>query len=96
MGSVSQQERNTVRSRSPLGTRYDTALNRESAAEILQKRAESTAREELREKAEKQSPKRRSNRQSATEAALKSFLRSAFTTLGRELTRGLLGARKRR
>jgi DNA helicase HerA-like ATPase len=96
IGSVSQQERNTVRSRSPLGTRYDTALNRESAAEILQKRAESTAREELREKAEKQSPKRRSNRQSATEAALKSFLRSAFTTLGRELTRGLLGARKRR
>jgi DNA double-strand break repair helicase HerA and related ATPase len=39
MGSVSTEERLTVRSRSPLGAKYDTPVNRESAYEILNRRA---------------------------------------------------------
>ncbi|HJU64435.1 MAG TPA: helicase HerA-like domain-containing protein [Gemmatimonadaceae bacterium] len=41
MGSISPEERATVRSRSPVGAKYDTAINRESAHEVLAQRAES-------------------------------------------------------
>jgi DNA helicase HerA-like ATPase len=98
IGSISETERREVRARSPVGTRYDKALDRESAAEVLQARAEKAARaaEEAAAKAEKTEktarPKRRSNRQTPTEAAVKSFLRSVSTTLGREIMRGILGA----
>ena len=43
MGAVTAEERAAVRSRSPVGARYDTAVNRESAYEILSKRAAETA-----------------------------------------------------
>ena len=39
MGAATAEERATVRSRSPVGAKYDTAINRESAYEILSKRA---------------------------------------------------------
>lgn len=39
MGAISDGERATVRSRSPVGSRYDSALNRESAYEVLAQRA---------------------------------------------------------
>jgi DNA helicase HerA-like ATPase len=38
MGSISGDERAAVRARSPIGAKYDTAVNRESAYEILNKR----------------------------------------------------------
>jgi len=38
MGSITDAERATVRSRSPVGGKYDTAVNRESAAEMLARR----------------------------------------------------------
>jgi len=40
MGAITIDERNTVRARSPVGGKYDTAINRESAYEILNKRAQ--------------------------------------------------------
>ena len=40
MGALTEAERAAVRERSPLGVKYDTALNRESAHEILSRRAE--------------------------------------------------------
>lgn len=40
IGTISDEERATVRSRSPVGAKYDTAVNRESAHEILRQRAE--------------------------------------------------------
>ena len=43
MGAISEQERATVRSRSPVGGRYDQAVNRDSAHEILARRAEAAA-----------------------------------------------------
>ncbi len=104
IGPITEAERAEVRSRSPVGGRYDTALDRESAAELLVQRAEKLAAEESRKKASEQgaestkpaSRKRRtSGRQSATEAATKSFLRSMSSMLGREIMRGILGAIKK-
>jgi len=104
IGPISEQERTEVRSRSPVGSRYDETLDRESAAEVLQKRAEKASQEaqqaEQAEAAEEQASKkkpapRRSTRQSPTEAAVKSFLRSMSTTLGREIMRGILGVIKK-
>ena len=97
IGPISEQERSVVRSRSPVGNRYDESLDRESAAEVLQKRAEKLAREAEKEQgSEKKKPaKRRTTRQSAGEAAVKSFLRSMSSMLGREIMRGILGAVKR-
>ena len=39
MGAITPEERAAVRARSPVGARYDTRVNRESAYEILTKRA---------------------------------------------------------
>jgi DNA helicase HerA-like ATPase len=101
IGPISEQERSEVRSRSPVGSRYDQTLNRESAQEVLQARAEQRARaaeQEAGKNPESGRPaptQRRSNRQTPTEAAIKSFLRSASTTLGREIMRGILGVIKK-
>lgn len=43
MGAITPDERATVRSRSPVGGRYDTAVDRESAYEILARNAEAAA-----------------------------------------------------
>jgi DNA helicase HerA-like ATPase len=42
IGAISPEERATVRGRSPLGTKYDTPVNRESAYERLTERASGT------------------------------------------------------
>ncbi|WP_346775236.1 helicase HerA-like domain-containing protein [Wenzhouxiangella sp. XN79A] len=105
MGVLSAEERAAVRSRSPIGPKYDQAVDRESAHEMLARQAaaaaEAAARAQAQAEADAQAeasartsaprPERRSNRQSAGEAMLKSTLRSIGTTLGRELSRGLLG-----
>ncbi|MGB4860743.1 MAG: helicase HerA-like domain-containing protein [Dokdonella sp.] len=43
IGTITEEERATIRGRSPVGSRYDTAVDRESAFEILAKRTEETA-----------------------------------------------------
>ena len=43
MGAITPEERAGVRTRSPVGARYDTPVNRESAYEILSRRAEAAA-----------------------------------------------------
>jgi DNA helicase HerA-like ATPase len=100
IGPITAAERKEVRSRSPVGTRYDQTLDRESAEEVLQARAEKAAEaaEKAATEAEKEKPKAksgRSRRQTPTEAAVKSFLRSMSTTLGREIMRGILGVIKK-
>jgi DNA helicase HerA-like ATPase len=102
IGPITDQERHEVRSRSPVGSRYDDMLDRESAAEMLQERAEKAARKAQqaeaaaeKEQSKSRPAKRRSTRQSPTEAAVKSFLRSMSTTLGREIMRGILGVIKK-
>jgi DNA helicase HerA-like ATPase len=43
IGAITDAERATIRQRSPVGAKYDTTVNRESAAEMLTKRAEDKA-----------------------------------------------------
>ena len=43
IGAITDAERATIRQRSPVGGKYDTAVNRESAAEMLAKRASDKA-----------------------------------------------------
>ncbi|MGP1666231.1 MAG: helicase HerA-like domain-containing protein, partial [Rhodanobacter sp.] len=45
IGTISEDERHTIRQRSPVGAKYDNAINRESAAEMLAKRADEKAAE---------------------------------------------------
>ncbi|MDX1625578.1 MAG: helicase HerA-like domain-containing protein [Wenzhouxiangellaceae bacterium] len=100
MGPLTEEERAAVRSRSPVGGRYDETLDRESAYEKLAAQAEAAAKAAAEaqqrgdgsdENAPASTRGRRSNRQGFGEAFLKSTLRSVGSKLGRELTRGLLG-----
>ena len=105
IGPIDENERAEKLASSPMAGRYDTAVDRESAYEMLQARAEEAARQtEARERAEAEAKekaraekaaapkKRRSNRQSAGEAFLKSTLRSLGRSLGTRIARGLLGS----
>lgn len=94
---------------SPQSARYATAVDRESAYELLTARAaqaeaeaEKEAAEEAREEAEaaekKEADRRareRSRGRSPARSGLDSLLRSAGTVLGREITRTILGTRRR-
>ncbi len=109
LGPATPEERKAAMSGSPVGGVYDTAVDRESAYEILKKRgaeletanakkdAEEAAAKDraAREKAEARARPRTSNRQSTTEAFVKSVVRQVGTVLGRELIRGILGSFKR-
>ena len=82
-----------------VGEKYDKTEDRESAYEVLQKRAEKAS--EAAEKAEKEKPKKKKghNRQSVGEAAIKSVVRSMSSSVGRsiarEIIRGVLGGLRR-
>ena len=99
IGPLTDSERSDLLARSPLAGRYDKAVDRESAHELLTARArESLAAEQAAASASAKSrtPARRtSNRQSYAEAAIKSAVRSVSSTvgrsLGRQIVRGLLG-----
>ncbi len=99
MGPLTDEERREIIGKSALGKHYDKAVDRESAFEMLQEKAERRAKQEQREakdSSRERPAKRRSNRQSVGEAAAKSAVRSFSTTLMRELTRGLLGSLTKR
>jgi len=94
IGPLTEARRQEQIARSPFRGRYDTPVDRESAYELLQKRAEQAAREEER-RAEQGKPAARAAgrpRQSAFEAFAKSTLRSVGSQLGRQIARGLLGS----
>ncbi len=96
IGPLSQTERDAVIARSPLKGRYDSVIDRESAYEILKKRAADASRREVAEQAEKAQPKtaatRRSSRQGIGEALIKSAARSIGSQIGRRIVRGILGS----
>ena len=111
IGAISEQERATVRGRSPVGGLYDQPVNRESAYEILAARARQAAEDAARDaaaeaaakeaaRADKARRPRGGNRQGYVEAATKSAVRSMGSqlgrSLGRSLLRGLLGSLSRR
>ncbi len=83
---------------SPFAGRYDMAIDRHSAYEILAERAEAAAREAervARETARQPPPRtvgRGRPRQSTAERLASSVLSSAGRQIGREIVRGLLGS----
>jgi uncharacterized protein len=102
VGPINPAERDATLANSPVGGLYDTVTDRESAYEILQRRARDRqlADERLKndpdleragESRERAAAPRRSTRQTPVEAAVNSFARSVANTLGREIMRGILG-----
>ncbi len=94
VGPIGPAEREAIIANSPVGGLYDTVLDRESAFEVLARRAQERQLDEQRMKAE--APVRRSSRQTPAEAAINSFARSVANQLGRSLVRGVLGSLSRR
>lgn len=98
IGPMTAQERNEHLSRSPLRGRYDQVLDRESAYELLKKRAAEQV-----EQSEPVMPKQSKAsttatrspgrpRESAMEALVKSASRAVGSQLGRQIVRGILGS----
>ncbi|MBK8897279.1 MAG: DUF853 family protein [Candidatus Competibacteraceae bacterium] len=110
IGSISAQERANVRQLSPIGGKYDTPVNRESAHERLQQRAQAMAMAEpSRGKAQAAQPQDEGigglvkdwllgngRRQGAIEAMAKSTMRTVGNQLGKQILRGVLGSIMRR
>ncbi len=108
IGPIDQSQREQVRARSPLGSKYDQSIDRESAFERLAARAEQAAAAQARQaeqaaadkaertKAAKRKPARRSNRQSIWETMGKSVARTIGSQLGRQIIRGVLGSMTKR
>ncbi len=105
IGAISEPERANVRQLSPIGGKYDTPINRESAQERLQQRAEAMAIAEPKGKAKSAAQEDgsigglvkdwlfgTSRRQGALEAMAKSTLRTAGNQLGKQILRGVLGS----
>ncbi|MDX5367467.1 MAG: DUF853 domain-containing protein, partial [Alphaproteobacteria bacterium] len=99
LGPITPDERRDVISKSPVGSRYDKAVDRESAHEILARRAEDAARVAAQEKDARSAPASRapraSTRQSSIEAFTKSVVRSIGYAVGRAVVRGVLGSLSR-
>ncbi len=94
IGPLRAEERAEQFGRSPLRGRYDQALDRESAYELLKQRAEQQA-EAAREAAPVKPPASSGGgrrRQGVAEAMMKSAARAIGSQLGRQIVRGVLGS----
>jgi uncharacterized protein len=101
MGAITPEERSRVMGRSPVGGKYDSPVNRESAYEILGKRAASTAAAAVRPGPVQTSEAGggvihdflfgTKRRQGMVEAMAKQAARSVGNQIGRQILRGLLG-----
>ena len=98
IGPITDDERTERLHKSPFRGRYDTVVDRESAYELLKKRAEELQAhqdEEMRLKAEQKArakPASSSKRQSIGDAFMKSTARSIGSYVGRQIIRGVLGS----
>jgi hypothetical protein len=101
IGPLSSEERGEVIAKSPLRAAYENVVDRESAFEMLKKRAEeleAQRAEAARQKAEAAGRKAGARstggrqRQGVVEAFTKSVLRSVGSSLGRSIARGILGS----
>jgi len=98
IGPLNTKEREEILNRSPLKGRYDTEIDRESAHEILKKRAADEQHTKALEKSEQKntpvkpkSARSKSRRQGVGEAMMKSAARSIGSSLGRRIIRGIMG-----
>jgi len=98
IGPLTDDERKERLDKSPFRGRYDTVVDRESAYELLKKRAEelqAKQQEEERLKAEQQAqakPAKSSKKQGIGDAFMKSTARSIGSYVGRQIVRGVLGS----
>ncbi|HEX7348787.1 MAG TPA: helicase HerA-like domain-containing protein [Rhodanobacteraceae bacterium] len=107
LGPITDTERATIRSRSPVGPKYDAPVNRESAAEMLAKRADEKAAEDPPATAQKEADRApqgsaigsamhdaifgTKRRQGMLETMAKQTVRTMGSQLGRQILRGVLG-----
>ncbi len=107
MGPIDEAERAAVIGDSPVRGMYDRPVDRESAYEILSRRAQEKLKAEETAREEAAAAKKKgggsifdfgggSGRQSVAEAAVKSLTRTIASSIGREIVRGILGSLKRR
>jgi len=109
IGTVTDAERAAVRARSPIGPKYDTSVDRESAFEKLAARTQAApADDEAKPSAKGEADTDggwmgtakdmlfgTKRRQGMVETMAKSVVRNAGSQLGRALLRGVLGSLKR-
>ncbi len=103
IGAVTSDERAAVRGRSPVGAKYDSRMNRESAYEILTRRTVSTdAPPAQPDRARTEKPSEAGGqladllwgtkrRQGMVEAMAKQAARTVGRQIGRQILRGVLG-----
>jgi len=104
MGAVTPEERAQIRGRSPVGAKYDTRVNRESAYEILNRRTASveTSKAQASKAPAEQQPEGggqwgdllwgTKRRQGLVEAMAKQAARTVGSEVGRQILRGVLGS----
>jgi DNA helicase HerA-like ATPase len=107
MGAITPEERAQVRAASPVGTRYDQRVDRDSAAEMLAKKVEAVAEQakappaRTREQDDADEPGigqamkdvvfGTKRRQGMVETMAKQTARTVGSQVGRQILRGLLG-----
>jgi hypothetical protein len=92
IGPLTADERREHLKRSPLKGRYDEAVDRESAYELLKQRGEQAA-QAAEEQAAAQKPARRGREpESMATAMAKSAARAIGSQIGRQIVRGVLGS----
>lgn len=101
LGPADEMDKRSAIEGSPVFGKYEKVVDRESAYELLNRRAEQEAAEvrsaqaeKERAKQERATPSRRSD--TPLESMVKSLLRSAGSNLGRAISRGILGGLTRR
>ena len=106
IGAVTAEERAAVRAKSPIGAKYDTALNRESAYEVLTKKATAATEEGLPRRSGEAAKAGEAaeagstvndflwgtkRRQGMVETMAKQAARTVGSQIGRQILRGVLG-----
>jgi DNA helicase HerA-like ATPase len=103
IGAITADERAMVRARSPLGSKYDSPVNRESAAEILNRRGQEKAAVEAQAHQAGTTPTSdqgsvlgdllwgTKRRQGMVETMAKQAARTIGSQIGRKILRGVLG-----
>jgi DNA helicase HerA-like ATPase len=89
IGPISELEREELTSRSPYRSKYGTTIDRESAYEILKKRAEDKMKEK--DNSSEKTTSNKSSRQGPFEAFFVSIARSVGSQIGKQILRGVLG-----
>ncbi|GAB6196750.1 helicase HerA-like domain-containing protein [Lysobacter xanthus] len=91
IGPVTPTERQLLRATSGVGAKYDAPLDRDSAAEMLARRAEAPAAAPAAPAPAPAREPRPSNRQGLVETMARQAARTVGSQLGRQIVRGLLG-----